>query len=93
VTQAFICDAIRTPFDRYGGVLCSVHADDLGAIASRALMARNPSADWAVWLRQPGRRKQPQRRAHVIAVGWPATGSTGRNNQPAQEIALIIERV
>ena len=45
--QAFICDAIRTPFGRYGGALSSVRADDLGAIPLRALMARNPSVDWA----------------------------------------------
>jgi acetyl-CoA acyltransferase len=45
--QAFICDAIRTPIGRYGGVLSSVRTDDLGAIPMRALMARNPSVDWA----------------------------------------------
>ena len=46
-TQAFICDAIRTPFGRYGGALSSVRADDLGAIPIQALMARNPGVDWA----------------------------------------------
>ncbi len=45
--QAFICDAIRTPIGRYGGVLSSVRTDDLGAIPMRSLMARNPSVDWA----------------------------------------------
>jgi acetyl-CoA acyltransferase len=45
--QAFICDAIRTPFGRYGGALSSVRADDLGAIPLKALMARNPKVDWA----------------------------------------------
>ena len=45
--QAFICDAIRTPFGRYGGALSSVRTDDLGAIPLKALMARNPSVDWA----------------------------------------------
>jgi acetyl-CoA acyltransferase len=44
--QAFICDAIRTPFGRYGGALSSVRTDDLGAIPLRALMARNPQVDW-----------------------------------------------
>ncbi|NBW78536.1 MAG: 3-oxoadipyl-CoA thiolase [Betaproteobacteria bacterium] len=44
--QAFICDAIRTPFGRYGGVLSSVRADDLGAVPLAALMARNPQVDW-----------------------------------------------
>jgi 3-oxoadipyl-CoA thiolase len=44
--QAFICDAIRTPFGRYGGALSSVRADDLGAIPISALMARHASVDW-----------------------------------------------
>jgi len=47
LTQAFICDAIRTPFGRYGGALSSIRTDDLGAIPLRALMARNPQVDWA----------------------------------------------
>ncbi|MEK9802206.1 MAG: 3-oxoadipyl-CoA thiolase [Curvibacter sp.] len=47
MNQAFICDAIRTPFGRYGGVLSSVRTDDLGAIPIAALMARNPQVDWA----------------------------------------------
>ena len=45
--DAFICDAVRTPFGRYGGALSSVRADDLGAVPLRALMARNPKVDWA----------------------------------------------
>jgi 3-oxoadipyl-CoA thiolase len=45
--QAFICDAIRTPFGRYGGALSSVRADDLGAVPLKALMARNPNVDWS----------------------------------------------
>ncbi len=45
--DAFICDAIRTPFGRYGGALSSVRADDLGAIPIKALMQRNPHVDWA----------------------------------------------
>ena len=44
--QAFICDAIRTPFGRYGGALSSIRTDDLGALPIRALMARNPNVDW-----------------------------------------------
>ena len=46
MTQAFICDAIRTPFGRYGGALANVRTDDLGALPLKALMARNPSVDW-----------------------------------------------
>ncbi|ODS69622.1 MAG: 3-oxoadipyl-CoA thiolase, partial [Acidovorax sp. SCN 68-22] len=45
--QAFICDAIRTPFGRYGGALSGVRADDLAAIPIGALMERNPRVDWA----------------------------------------------
>ncbi|WP_287926785.1 3-oxoadipyl-CoA thiolase [Diaphorobacter sp.] len=45
--QAFICDAIRTPFGRYGGALSSVRTDDLGALPIKALMERNPGVDWA----------------------------------------------
>lgn len=44
--QAFICDAIRTPFGRYGGALSSVRTDDLAAIPLKALMARNAKVDW-----------------------------------------------
>ena len=47
MNQAFICDAIRTPFGRYGGALSSVRTDDLAAIPLMALMARNPQVDWA----------------------------------------------
>ena len=46
MTHAFICDAVRTPFGRYGGALSSVRADDLGAVPLKALMARNPKVDW-----------------------------------------------
>jgi len=44
--HAFICDAIRTPFGRYGGSLSSLRTDDLGAIPIRALMQRNSHVDW-----------------------------------------------
>ncbi|NOV27703.1 3-oxoadipyl-CoA thiolase [Cupriavidus necator] len=46
MTEAFICDAIRTPIGRYGGSLSAVRADDLGAVPLKALMARNPDLDW-----------------------------------------------
>ncbi len=45
--DAFICDAVRTPFGRYGGSLSPVRADDLGAVPLKALMERNPDVDWA----------------------------------------------
>ena len=47
ITDAFICDAMRTPFGRYGGSLSSVRADDLAALPISALMARNPGVDWS----------------------------------------------
>ncbi len=47
MTDAFICDAIRTPIGRYGGALAPVRADDLAAVPLKALMARNPKVDWA----------------------------------------------
>ena len=46
MTQAFICDAVRTPVGRYAGSLASVRADDLAAIPLRALKERNPGVDW-----------------------------------------------
>ncbi len=46
MAEAFICDAVRTPFGRYGGSLSSVRTDDMGAIPMRALMARNPGVAW-----------------------------------------------
>ncbi len=47
MSDAYICDAIRTPIGRYNGALASVRADDLAAIPLKALMARNPGVDWA----------------------------------------------
>jgi len=46
MTEAFICDYIRTPIGRFGGSLSSTRADDLGAVPLTALMDRNPSVDW-----------------------------------------------
>ena len=46
-TAAFVCDALRTPFGRYGGAVSSVRPDDLAAGVIKALVARNPGADWA----------------------------------------------
>lgn len=46
MSHAFICDAQRTPFGRYGGSLSTIRADDLGAVPIRALMLRNPHVDW-----------------------------------------------
>ncbi|MGQ0696709.1 MAG: 3-oxoadipyl-CoA thiolase [Panacagrimonas sp.] len=46
MSQAYVCDAIRTPFGRYGGILAGVRADDLAALPLKALMARHPQLDW-----------------------------------------------
>ncbi|MBT3551689.1 MAG: 3-oxoadipyl-CoA thiolase [Rhodospirillaceae bacterium] len=46
MTEAFICDAIRTPIGRYGGALSAVRTDDLAALPISQLMARNQSVDW-----------------------------------------------
>ena len=47
MTEVFICDAVRTPFGRYGGALSSIRTDDLATLPIRALMERNPTVDWA----------------------------------------------
>ena len=47
IPNAYICDAIRTPFGRYGGALASVRTDDLAAIPIKALIERNSKVDWA----------------------------------------------
>jgi acetyl-CoA acyltransferase len=47
MTSAYICDAIRTPFGRYGGALSSVRTDDLAAIPIKTLVERNPAVDWS----------------------------------------------
>ena len=44
--DAFIFDAVRTPFGRYGGALAHVRTDDLAAVPIRALKERNPGVDW-----------------------------------------------
>ncbi len=45
--NAFICDAIRTPFGRYGGALSSLRTDDLAALPLKSLVERHPSVDWS----------------------------------------------
>lgn len=47
MSEAFICDAVRTPIGRYGGLLSSVRADDLAALPLSGLMVRNPGVDWS----------------------------------------------
>ena len=72
--QAFICDAIRTPFGRYGGALSSVRADDLGAVPLKALMARNPSVDWSA----------------VTDVIYGCANQAGEDNRNVARMSLLL---
>jgi acetyl-CoA acetyltransferase len=83
MTEAFICDAIRTPIGRYGGSLSSVRADDLGAHPIRALIARNPGVDWGEvedviygCANQAGEDNRNVARMAGLLAGLPATAST-----------------
>ena len=74
MTQAFICDAIRTPFGRYGGALSSVRPDDLGAIPIKALLARNPKVDWAA----------------VADVIYGCANQAGEDNRNVARMSLLL---
>ena len=74
MTQAYICDAIRTPFGRYGGALASVRTDDLGALPLKALMARNPGVDWAA----------------VTDVLYGCANQAGEDNRNVARMALLL---
>lgn len=76
--QAFICDAVRTPFGRYGGALATIRTDDLAAIPLRALMERNTRVDWSqlddVYLgctNQAGEDNRNVARMAVLLAGLP----------------------
>ena len=86
MTDAFICDAIRTPIGRYGGSLSSIRADDLGAIPLAELMVRNPSVDWSLvddvlfgCANQAGEDNRNVARMSTLLAGLP-------NNVPASTI-------
>jgi acetyl-CoA acyltransferase len=72
--HAYICDAIRTPFGRYGGALSSVRADDLGAVPLRALMLRNPNVDWLA----------------VSDVIYGCTNQTGEDNRNVARMSSLL---
>ena len=63
--EAYICDAVRTPFGRYGGALSGVRTDDLAALSIKALMDRNPTVDCRTETRTDGchRTQRTLRRA------------------------------
>jgi len=85
VSEAFICDAVRTPFGRYGGALAAIRADDLAALPLRALVERNPPVDWAALddviygcANQAGEDNRNVARMALLLAGIPpvAPGST-----------------
>src|SRR6266566_6728284 len=72
--EALICDAIRTPFGKYGGSLSSVRADDLAALPVTALMQRNPRVDWAA----------------LDDVVYGCTNQAGEDNRNVARMALLL---
>ncbi len=80
MTEAFICDYIRTPIGRFGGALASMRADDLGAIPLKALIARNPGLDLAAiedvifgCANQAGEDNRNVARMSLLLAGLPVT--------------------
>src|SRR5437899_3591980 len=74
MTDAYICDAIRTPFGKYGGALSSIRADDLAAIPIKALMQRNPKVDWGA----------------LDDVIYGCTNQAGEDNRNVARMALLL---
>jgi acetyl-CoA acyltransferase len=85
MAEAFVCDGVRTPFGRYGGILASIRTDDLAAIPMQALMERNPGVDWGALddviygcANQAGEDNRNVARMALLLAGLPkeVTGST-----------------
>src|SRR5215510_3956542 len=74
MSEAFICDAIRTPFGRYGGALASVRTDDLASIPLKALVERNKEVDWAA----------------VDDVVYGCANQAGEDNRNVARMALLL---
>src|SRR5580692_6712869 len=72
--DAFICDAVRTPIGRYGGALARVRTDDLAAVPIRALIKRNPKADWSA----------------VDEVFFGCANQAGEDNRNVARMALLL---
>src|SRR6266567_1778738 len=77
MADAYICDALRTPFGKYSGALSSVRADDLAAIPIKALMDRNPKVDWGGLddviygcANQAGEDNRNVARMALLPAGW-----------------------
>jgi acetyl-CoA acyltransferase len=88
MTDAFICDAIRTPFGRYGGALKDVRADDLGAVPIKALIERNPGVDWRALddviygcANQAGEDNRNVARMSALLAGLPTDAPGGTINR------------
>ncbi len=78
MAEAFICDAVRTPIGKLNGSLAAVRADDLAALPLKALMARNPDADWGAiddvilgCANQAGEDNRNLARMAVLLAGMP----------------------
>lgn len=74
MNQAFICDAVRTPFGRFGGSLATVRADDLAALPIKALIARHPNLDWS----------------QVDDVLYGCANQAGEDNRNVARMALLL---
>src|ERR1700674_5061593 len=74
MSEVFICDAVRTPFGRYGGALSGVRTDDLAALPLRALMERNPRVDWSA----------------VDDVVYGCANQAGEDNRNVARMALLL---
>ena len=88
MTEAYICDAIRTPFGRYGGALKDVRADDLAAVPIRALVERNPGVDWSTLddvlygcANQAGEDNRNVARMAALLAGLPTDAPGGTLNR------------
>jgi 3-oxoadipyl-CoA thiolase len=77
MTDAFICDAVRTPIGRYGGILANIRADDLGAVPMKALLARNPGLDPAL----------------VEEVFYGCANQSGEDNRNVARMSLLLAGV
>ncbi|WP_202304276.1 3-oxoadipyl-CoA thiolase [Dryocola clanedunensis] len=74
MNQAFICDAVRTPFGRYGGTLAALRADDLAALPLKALIARHPNLDWS----------------QIDDVIYGCANQAGEDNRNVARMALLL---
>lgn len=74
MAEAYICDYIRTPIGRFGGLLSSIRTDDLGAIPLRALVERNPGIDWAA----------------IDDVVYGCANQAGEDNRNVARMALLL---